>query len=170
MHQLFLSVTIALILSFSCIGQPKTVYDPAETFAPGFYTNTGNAIRSANGAPGPAYWQNRADYSLQATIDTVKQQLTGYAIIRYTNNSPDSLSSLWLQLDQNIYQKGARSNYLFDQQPEQFTTGYELEQVQLEQDGKIITANYIVTDTRMQIRLNKALPAKTGKINIRIKY
>lgn len=170
MHQLFLSVTIAFIFSFSSIAQPKPVYNPAETFAPGFYTNKGNHLRSANGAPGPAYWQNRADYTLQATIDTVKQQLTGYAIIRYTNNSPDSLSSLWLQLDQNTYQKGARSNYLFDQQPDQFTTGYEFDQVQLEQDGKIITANYIVTDTRMQIRLHKALPAKTGKIKIRIKY
>ena len=170
MHQSFLSVTVAFILSFSCIGQPKPVYNPAETFAPGFYTSKGNAMRSANGAPGPVYWQNRANYTLQATIDTVKQQLTGYAIIRYTNNSPDSLSSLWLQLDQNIYKKGARSNYLFDQQPEQFTTGYEPDQVQLEQDGKITTANYIVTDTRMQIRLGKALPAKSGKISIRIKY
>lgn len=170
MHQSFLSVTIAFILSFSCIAQSQPVYNPAETFAPAFYIHTGNAIRSVNGAPGPAYWQNRADYTLQATIDTVKQQLTGAAIIRYTNNSPDSLSSLWLQLDQNIYQKGARSNYLFDQQPEQFTTGYVLDRVQLEQNGKIITADYIITDTRMQIRLAKALPAKTGTITIRITY
>ena len=170
MHQSFLSVTIAFLLSFSCIGQPKAVYNPAETFAPGFYTSKGSNIRSGDGAPGPAYWQNRADYTLQATIDTVKQQLTGYAVIKYTNNSTDSLSSLWLQLDQNIYQKDARSNYLFDQQPEQFTTGYEFDQVQLEHDGKIITANYIITDTRMQIRLGKALPAKSGKISIRIKY
>jgi hypothetical protein len=170
MHKSTLSVTLALFFSFTGIAQSKSLYDPAETFAPGFYSNKGSAIRSANGAPGPAYWQNRADYTLQATIDTAKQQLTGYAIIRYTNNSPDSLSSLWLQLDQNIYQKGARSNFLFDQQPQEFTTGYTLDKVQIEQDGKITTANYIVTDTRMQIRLAKALPAKAGKISIRITY
>ena len=163
MHQSILSVTLALFFSFTGIAQPKSQYDPAETFAPGFYSNKGSAIRSANGAPGPAYWQNRADYTLQATIDTAKQQLSGYAIIRYTNNSPDSLTSLWLQLDQNTYQKGARSNFLFDQQPQEFTTGYTLDQVQIEQDGKITTANYIVTDTRMQIRLAKALPANYGK-------
>jgi hypothetical protein len=168
MRYLLLSVT--LVLSITGFAQSRSSYDPAETFAPGFYTNKSSTMRSANGAPGHAYWQNRADYTLQATIDTVKQQLTGYAVIRYTNNSPDSLSSLWLQLDQNTYQKGARSNYLTDQQPQEFTTGYSIDEVQVQQDAKTTTANYIITDTRMQIRLGKALPAKTGSITIRIKY
>jgi hypothetical protein len=170
MRRLVLSVTIALFFSSFCTAQPKTAYNPGETFAPEFYTSNGNAIRSANGAPGPAYWQNRADYTLQAAIDTMQQQLKGTAIIHYTNNSPDPLQSLWLQLDQNTYQKGARSNYLFDQQPQEFTTGYVFDQVQIEQDGHLSTANYIVTDTRMQIRLNKAVSAKTGRISIHIKY
>src|SRR3954468_9288950 len=154
MRHLLLSVT--LVLSIAGFAQSKSLYDPAETFAPGFYTNKSSTMRSANGAPSHAYWQNRADYTLQATIDTVKQQLTGYAVIRYTNNSPDSLSSLWLQLDQNTYQKGARSNYLTDQQPQEFTTGYSIDEVQIQQDAKVSTANYIITDTRMQIRLGKA--------------
>lgn len=168
MRHLLLSVTLGL--SITGFAQSKSLYDPAETFAPGFYTNKSSTVRSANGAPSHAYWQNRADYSLQATIDTLKQQLTGYAVIRYTNNSPDSLSSLWLQLDQNTYQKGARSNYLTDQQPQEFTTGYSIDEAQIQQDAKTTTANYIVTDTRMQIRLGKAVPAKTGTITIRIKY
>jgi hypothetical protein len=168
MRYLLLSVT--LVLSITGFAQSKSLYDPAETFAPGFYTNKSSTIRSANGAPSQAYWQNRADYTLQATIDTVKQLLTGYAVIRYTNNSPDSLSSLWLQLDQNTYQQGARSNYLTDQQPQEFTTGYSIDEAQIQQDAKTSTANYIVTDTRMQIRLSRALPAKTGAITIRIKY
>lgn len=167
MHKLF-SVTVAIILSLP--GYTQSKYNPAETFAPGLYTNKGNTIRSANGAPGPAYWQNRADYNLQATIDTAKQQLTGYAIIRYTNNSPDSLNSLWLLLEQNIYKKGARSNFLFDQQPQEFTTGFEIDEVKIGQGTTTTVANYIVTDTRMQIRLDKALPAKSGVISIYIKY
>ncbi|MCS3798259.1 M1 family metallopeptidase [Niastella sp. OAS944] len=167
MHKLF-SVTVAIILSLS--GYTQVKYEPAETFAPGLYSNNGNTIRSANGAPGPAYWQNRADYNLQATIDTIKQQLTGYAIIRYTNNSPDSLQSLWLLLEQNLYKKGARSNFLFDQQPQEFTTGFEIDEVKIGQGATTTAANYIVTDTRMQIRLNKAVPAKSGTISIYIKY
>jgi hypothetical protein len=168
MRHLLLSVT--LLFSITAFAQSTPLYDPAETFAPGFYTNKSSTIRSANGAPSHAYWQNRADYTLQATIDTLKQQLTGYAVIRYTNNSPDSLSSLWLQLDQNTYQKDARSNYLTDQQPQDFTTGYSIDEAQIQQDAKTSTANYIITDTRMQIRLAKALPAKTGSITIQIKY
>jgi hypothetical protein len=161
--------TVAIICSSSiCIAQSK--YNPSESFAAGFYTGTGNPVRSANGAPGPRYWQNRADYTIQATLDTAHQLLSGYVTIHYTNNSPDSLESLWLQLDQNIYKKGARSNYLSGQAPQQFTNGFELEQVQTEQNGKVSTADYIVTDTRMQIRLSKRLAASGGKINIRIKY
>jgi hypothetical protein len=167
MHKL-LSVTVAIILSLP--GYTQSKYNPAETFAPGLYNNKGNTIRPANGAPRPAYWQNRADYSLQATIDTAKQQLTGNAIIRYTNNSPDSLNSLWLLLEQNIYKKGARGNFLFDQQPQEFTTGFEIDEVKIGQGTSTTVANYIVTDTRMQIRLDKALPAKTGVISIYIKY
>jgi hypothetical protein len=169
MHKLFLSVTAVLLFSLSGLTQSTSKYNPAESFAPGFYKNNGNTIRSANGAPGSAYWQNRADYNLQATIDTVKQQLTGYAVIRYTNNSPDTLRSLWLQLDQNIYKKGARSNFLFDQQPQEFTTGFEIEEVRTGQATTTTAAKYIVTDTRMQIRLEKPLAAKTG-ITIHIKY
>lgn len=169
MHKLFLSVTAVLVFLFPGFSQSPSKYNPAESFAPGFYKNNGNSIRSANGAPGPAYWQNRADYNLQATIDTVKQQLTGYAIIRYTNNSPDTLRSLWLQLDQNIYKKGARSNFLFDQQPQAFTTGFEIDEVRTGQAAATTPAKYIVTDTRMQIRLVKPLAAKTG-ITIHIKY
>jgi len=167
MHKLF-SVTVAIILSLP--GYTQSKYNPAETFAPGLYTNKGNTIRSANGAPGPAYWQNRADYNLQAAIDTAKQQLTGYAIIRYTNNSPDSLNSLWLLLEQNIYKKGARGNFLFDQQPQEFTSGFEIDEVKIGQGTATTVANYIVTDTRMQIRLNKTLPAKGGVISIYVKY
>lgn len=172
MRKLYFSliVVVFVCISFFCIAQSKSVYNPAETFAPGFYTENGNTIRSANGAPGPAYWQNRADYAIQATLDTLHQQLTGYVVITYTNNSPDSLSSLWLLLEQNTYKNGARSNYITHQTPQQFTGGVDPDQVQTDQNGKIRTADYIVTDTRMQIRLQKALPAKTGKINIRIKY
>ncbi|OQP61633.1 M1 family metallopeptidase [Niastella populi] len=168
MYKLLLSVTAVLLFSFPGFTQSK--FNPAEAFAPGFYKNNGNTIRSASGAPGPAYWQNRADYNLQAIIDTAKQQLTGYTIIKYTNNSPDTLRSLWLLLEQNIYKKGARSNFLFDQQPQEFTPGFEIDEVKIGQGAATTPVKYIVTDTRMQIRLERALPAKNGVVSIHIKY
>ncbi len=63
---------------------------------------TPNAQRTASGAPGHAYWQQRADYVIDATLDDAHQTLTGRATITYSNHSPDALSYLWVQLDQNI--------------------------------------------------------------------
>jgi len=72
---------------------------------------TPGAVRTASGAPGHAYWQQRADYTMRAKLDEANRSLTGSGTITYYNNSPDTLKYLWLQLDQNIYQKdsGARS-------------------------------------------------------------
>jgi hypothetical protein len=64
---------------------------------------TATPYRTASGAPGHAYWQQRADYTIRATLDEAKRALTGSEQITYHNNSPDTLHYLWLQLDQNIY-------------------------------------------------------------------
>jgi hypothetical protein len=62
---------------------------------------TPNAIRTASGAPGHAYWQQQADHSIQATLDTKTNTITGSETITYFNNSPDTLNYIWLQLEQN---------------------------------------------------------------------
>jgi hypothetical protein len=64
---------------------------------------TPTTIRTASGAPGHAYWQQRADYTIRATLDEANRAISGAETITYHNNSPDSLSYLWVQLDQNIY-------------------------------------------------------------------
>jgi hypothetical protein len=63
-----------------------------------------NQYRTASGAPGHAYWQQRADYTLRVALDEAKRAITGSGQVTYHNNSPDTLHYLWLQLDQNIYQ------------------------------------------------------------------
>jgi len=68
---------------------------------------TPGAVRTASGAPGHAYWQQRADYTIRATLDEDKRALSGAGTVTYHNNSPDTLKYLWLQLDQNIYQPGS---------------------------------------------------------------
>ncbi|MCC8427023.1 M1 family metallopeptidase [Mucilaginibacter sp. UR6-11] len=147
-------------------------YIPSGLFSPSFHTEKGNEFHAVNGDPGPKYWQNRADYILKAAIDTVTKTLTGDENITYTNNSPDALQYLWLQMDQNTYKKDARSNFVTGNQPkaDQHTTGYQIESVSLSQNGKIEKVPYVVTDTRMQIRLPRVIAANGGRINILIKY
>ena len=94
-----------LIVAFA-----QTKYNHREAFNPVFYPQTGNQYRSASGEPGPQYWQNRADYKLNLTLDTVSHKVTGDVTITYTNNSPDNLKFLWLQVDQNIYKQGSRGS------------------------------------------------------------
>ncbi|MBQ5940508.1 M1 family metallopeptidase [Massilia sp. AB1] len=64
---------------------------------------TPNEFRTASGAPGHAYWQQRADYRIKVTLDEAKRAVTGSGSITYHNNSPDTLSYLWVQLDQNMF-------------------------------------------------------------------
>jgi len=145
-------------------------YDPRAVFAPGFYSDQGKPYHSPNGAPAANYWQNRADYTIKARLDTVKNELTGSETITYTNNSPDTLHSVWLYLDQNTYRPDARSNYYTAPGPDKHTDGTNLESVSVEQGGKVLTADYVVTDSRLQIRLKQGLAAGGGKLVIRISY
>ncbi|MDN4054588.1 M1 family metallopeptidase [Massilia sp. YIM B02763] len=68
---------------------------------------TPTTIRTASGAPGHAYWQQRADYTIRATLDEAKRTITGAETITYHNNSPDALTYLWVQLDQNLFKPGS---------------------------------------------------------------
>jgi len=139
-------------------------------FAPGFDGDLHLATRSANGAPSPSYWQNRADYTLAVKLDTATNEMAGSDIIRYTNNSPDSLHSLWLYLEQQTYRADARSNYYTTPAPNRHTEGYKVESVKVQQGDATADADYIITDTRLQIRLRQALPGRGGKISIIIHY
>src|SRR5882762_10728165 len=69
---------------------------------------TPNLIREGSGAPGPRYWQQRADYIIRASLDTATHVIAGSETIHYANNSPDTLQYVWLQLDQNIYKANSR--------------------------------------------------------------
>lgn len=66
---------------------------------------TPNEQRAASGAPGHSYWQQRADYNINVELDDARQRITGSERVTYFNNSPDTLTYLWLQLDQNLFAK-----------------------------------------------------------------
>src|SRR5688572_33110156 len=80
------------------------------------------AVRSASGAPGRGYWQQRADYTLEATLDTATNVLRGRGRIYYVNRSPDPLPFVWLQLDQNLFAPGSVAGAL-NQPPLKFAGG-----------------------------------------------
>jgi hypothetical protein len=72
---------------------------------------TPNEYRTASGAPGPKYWQQRCDYTIEANLDDKKQVLNGKETVTYYNNSPDVLTYLWLQLDENEHSTTNNANY-----------------------------------------------------------
>ncbi len=145
-------------------------YNPHDVFDPNFDSYGGTAYRSASGEPGPSYWQNRADYKIAATLDTVAKRIVGKVEISYTNNSSDELSYVWLQLEQNQMSENSRGILVAGNPPVRFRGGDILKSVKVEENGKSFDAEYIVNDTRMQIRLPNAMKPKGGKIKIMIDY
>lgn len=170
-HLYTLVATAALLVCGRAMAQPKihSDFNPLKAFAPLTLPNPVNRYRSSNGAPGPDYWQNRADYTIHAILEPKIKQLSAGEVITYTNNSPDTLTSLWLQLDQNIYRKNSWASRSESRRRKGFTRGYQLDSVETVRHGKAHSANYIVSDTRMQIRLRHGL-APHQQIRLRIHY
>ncbi len=149
---------------------PSGSYDPRAAFAPLTLPDPVSRYRSANGAPGPDYWQNRADYVIAARLEPETRTLSGVVTVTYTNNSPDALDVLWLQLDQNIYRRDSRAGAVSARVRTQFTDGDILDSVEIEAGGRFVGAKYLVSDTRLQLRLPTPLAAGGGRTRLRIRY
>lgn len=142
---------------------------------------TPNMFRTASGAPGPAYYQQQADYKMDIELDDKNTRLYGTETITYHNNSPETLEYLWLQLDQNINSRTSKTPLTQSQKmetaypPDNFTRnfmdqgfdgGYRIEYVN---DSKGKPMMYTINQTMMRIDL--ATPLKTGqKISFSIKW
>jgi len=130
---------------------------------------TPNVYRTASGAPGHAYWQQRADYEIDVELDDQNQRLIGSETIRYHNHSPDTLRYLWLQLDQNLFQRNADGNLAaeapdFEEFPyntlhklltlETFEGGFEIAAVS---DGQGQPLEHSIVKTMMRVDLPRPL-------------
>ena len=143
--------------------------------------STPNMYRAASGAPGNAYYQQRADYDMKIELDDKNQKLYGQETITYFNNSPDDLEYLWVQLDQNVRKKDSPSlerngsgvqpydypssfvnNYLNDP----FDGGFNIEYVR---DHKGNPMSYVINQTMMRVNLSRPLKSGT-KISFSIKW
>lgn len=173
---LMAAILLAVLAPFCLQAQQKSVYNQHELWDPSFFTHNGNEYRSADGAPGPKYWQNAASYTIHATLDEPDTMLKGDVTIYYTNNSPDTLNYLWLQLDQNIFKPGSRG---WDATPvtgDRFDVkgytkgGYHIESASVTYKGKTYQIDPVITDTRMQLRLPFNLKPSGDKIDVKVKY
>ncbi|HTH81543.1 MAG TPA: M1 family metallopeptidase [Mucilaginibacter sp.] len=172
---------------------PTTNYDYHELWKPFFYTKNGSEFRAADGQPGPKYWQNRADYQLTAKLNEAVNEVIGTEVLIYTNNSPQKLGFIWMQLDQNLFKLDSRGNKqvplardsatnVVAQQSRNwgrgqvFDAGYKIKSVKVLSTPKgstVTTATdvkYLINDTRMQIFLPSALEAAGGKLKLKIEF
>ena len=170
------SLLFTFIISFTLIvqvnGQKK--FAQIEELIP-----TPNEYRNAAGAPGYNYYQQQADYKMNISIDDETQVLSGDEIITYTNNSPDQLSYLWLQLDQNLFAKDSDTKLIHVEKMEDFRDISQIERKVFEYDGgfkvqEVKNLNgsdlkYSINKTMLRIDLDK--PLKTGSsISFKIKW
>ena len=148
--------------------QQVSIYDQHQLFNSGILISPESSFRSAAGIPGADYWQNKADYNIAVTLDTIVQTISGVETITYTNNSPDNLDYLWFELGQNLFKAGSRGSYV--QKVPSSTDGFIFKSVKILSGNSSSEANYLVSDTRMQIRLDQPLGARGGQIKVRIEY
>ncbi len=166
------------LLLLLCVGVFTTGYAQQETFKGKFeqlgqMLPTPNEYRSGSGAPGPKYWQQRADYDIDITLDDKTQRITGKETVTYFNNSPDALTYLWLQLDQNVREQGTNtlkvsSNNMEDSLSAKsaagrfgmtdYDGGFKIQSVTDVTSNKL---PYIINKTMMRIDL--AEPLKSGE-------
>lgn len=156
-------------------------YNYNEAFGNNFYTKNATDTRSASGQPGSKYWQNRADYSLTATLNEQTNEIVGTEILTYTNNSPDKLGFLWMNVDQNLFKKDSRGNAVIPTKGsrngakgQDFDGGFKIKSVKIISTvaGKTVEkeATFVITDTRMQIQLPQELKANGASIKIKTEF
>ncbi len=129
-----------------------------------------NRYRSADGRPGPDYWQQRADYRIDVTLAPETHTVSGTVAITYTNRSPHDLDHVWVHLEQNLFgplSRGARRTPPDSRWRGSFPGGgYRLGTLTV--DGQAVRP--VVDDTRMRLDLPRALRADGGTVEISIPY
>ena len=143
--------------------------------------STPNMYRTGSGAPGKAYYQQQADYEMDIELDDKNKKIYGEETITYTNNSPDDLEYLWVQLDQNIRSKNSQallknpkriyknqrtSSFVKSYVDGPFDGGFNIEYVK---DAKGRPLKHFINETMMRIDLPKALQSG-DKVSFKIKW
>ena len=179
MHRLspLLLLALALATGPASAQQGRTSEEEPEhnlaAFAP-LDLPTPNAYRAADGRPGEAYWQQRADYHIEAALDPATHRVTGTETVTYTNNSPLPLDALWMQLDQNLFGSQSRGGALQGEDSRwrgAFADGgYDITRVEVVQGNERQEAVYFIDDTRMRIMLGSPVPPGGGTVDVEVDF
>jgi hypothetical protein len=178
MKQFFL-LTLIFVACFSLAQEQNVNKDPFRQLHQELPTP--NVYRTASGAPGHMYWQQRADYSIDVEIDDEQQKLMGEETITYFNQSPDDLRYLWLQLDQNVRAKDSDSYKIqtssmrdrlsfdrLDRFDNTFDGGFKIQSVK---DAQNTYLSYSINKTMMRVDLPSTLkPGETFTFKIKWWY
>lgn len=179
LSRLFFAGALMLMgLSLQAQTPDSIKYDHNDLFGPISWPVTSGNTRSANGKPGPEFWQNRADYTIHANLNELQGDTTisGDVAIDYTNNSPDKLDYLWLQLDQNLFKTDSRGAATTPTNGDRFDVrgfnrgGYHIESVSVTYKDDTYKVDPVITDARMQVRLRTPMGTKGEKIVVKVKY
>lgn len=133
----------------------------------------GNVYRSASGVPGPQYWQNRADYAIEAELDEQNNMLRGKLTMTYYNNSPEPLEYVWMYLEQNRFTEQSRGTLTTPLAGSRYAGdtdgGFVISNLSAKTKGDA-SSRHIISDTRMQVFFNKPIPAKGGKATVSMNF
>lgn len=172
-HRITVTALVAILLPWAGgLAAQNARPTPGPVVPPPAYLSALEAgTRSMEGRPGPAYWQNRSQYRITASLDPATGVVEGNALIRYQNDSPDALDRLALHLHQNLHAPGVVRN-----EPQEITGGVELGTVRV--DGGLVEvlegdgpprAGYTVRGTVMWIDLDRPVPAG-GVVEVEVEW
>ncbi len=178
MIRILLTLFIFTQINFTLLGQYETINN--NKFKQLKYElATPNVYRNAAGAPGHEYYQQKADYDIKIELNDNNQSIVGSETITYTNNSPDNLEYLWLQLDQNVRAKDSDTKKIqtmelgkrmeFSQLKKllnDFDGGFKLDEVKSSSGNDL---KFTVNKTMMRIDLEKPLKSKAS-VSLKIKW
>jgi hypothetical protein len=143
--------------------------------------STPNVYRSANGAPGPQYYQQQADYEMDIVLDDQNARISGFETITYTNNSPDVLEYLWVQLDQNMREKDSKSpliepssaqsatmasSFVGEHMGTSFDGGFKIQAVKTDKGADL---DYTINQTMMRVEMPENLKPG-GKFSFTVRW
>ncbi|MGH7531522.1 MAG: M1 family metallopeptidase [Gemmatimonadales bacterium] len=130
-------------------------------------------LRQGSGAPGPRYWQQRADYTIAVSLDTATHTIAGSETIRYTNHSPDTLRYVWLQLDQNVFRSDSRGALLNPPDARWaargFDGGFRVTRVRAVRPARRVALETVENGTLMRVNLDRPLPPG-GTVSLELRF
>ncbi len=180
MRRFLLPIALLLLMAYTLSAQTENT-NQNKFRQLGQELPTPNIYRTASGAPGHQYWQQKADYSIKVKLEDETQKIYGEETITYTNNSPDVLQYLWLQLDQNRREKDSDARKISTMRLSEsmsswnlndlfydFDGGFKIDWVK-SSDGKDLP--FTINGTMMRVDLEEALqPAKSYSFKIKWWY